>query len=140
MAFLGGKEGVANQAAECLKKEFPHLKIEGTWDGAEADAILKARQPKISSDLFLVALGHPKQERWIAANLSRLEVKVAIGVGGAFDYLVGHPKRAPIFVRRLGLEWVWRLLREPKRLGRILTAFPYFPLLVFWRKIIRDNA
>lgn len=135
MGFLGGQEGVAQKAAECLKEKFASLKIAGTWDGEEADKILSGETSQISADILLVAFGHPKQERWIAKNLKNLEVKVAVGVGGTFDYLIGKPRRAPLVIRRLGLEWIWRLLKEPRRWRRILTAFPYFPLLVFWRKI-----
>jgi N-acetylglucosaminyldiphosphoundecaprenol N-acetyl-beta-D-mannosaminyltransferase len=135
IALLGGKEQVADKAVKCLKEKLLHLKIAGTWDGAEADRILLGRVPKISADVLLVAFGHFKQEKWIAKNLKGLDVRVVIGVGGSFDFLVGKPRRAPLIFQKIGLEWVWRLFQEPKRWRRILTAFPYFPLLVFWRKI-----
>lgn len=138
IGFLGGKEGVAQRAAECLKKKFAELKIVGTWDGGGADKILLGETSQISADILLVAFGHPKQEKWMAENLKNLDVKMVVGVGGAFDYLIGRPKRASLAIRRFGLEWIWRLLKEPKRWRRILTAFPYFPLLVFWRKIEND--
>lgn len=135
MSLLGGKEGVAARAAKCLKTEFPQLKIGGSWDGAEADKILAGQLSRISADILLVAFGHPHQEKWISENLKRIKVKVAMGVGGTFDFLVGQPKRAPLSFRRFGTEWIWRLIKEPQRWCRSLTAFPYFPLLVFWRKI-----
>lgn len=135
MSFLGGKGGVADRAAKCLKRKLPQLKVGRSWDGLEADKILAGHLPKISTDILLVAFGHPNQEKWIMRNLKRLDVKVAMGVGGAFDFLAGQPRRAPLSFRRLGVEWIWRLIKEPRRWRRILTAFPYFPLLVFWRKI-----
>jgi N-acetylglucosaminyldiphosphoundecaprenol N-acetyl-beta-D-mannosaminyltransferase len=138
IALLGSKKGVADKAAKCLKEKFPHLKISGTWDGKEADRILLGKVPKISAGILLVAFGHLKQEEWIAENLKDLDVRIAIGVGGSFDFLVGRPKRAPLIVRQLGLEWTWRLIQQPRRWRRIVIAFPYFPLLIFWNKIRGD--
>ncbi len=85
-------------------------------------------------DLLFVAYGAPKQEKWIAQNLSKIPVRVAMGVGGAFDFIAGRKKRAPKILRRLGLEWFWRLIQEPQRLPRIFNATVKFPLLVFLHK------
>jgi N-acetylglucosaminyldiphosphoundecaprenol N-acetyl-beta-D-mannosaminyltransferase len=77
-------------------------------------------------DVLLVAYGHPAQDLWIARNQPELRIPVAIGVGGVFDYLAGRVPLAPIWLRRLGLEWLYRLLRQPRRWRRILIAVPLF--------------
>ena len=84
----------------------------------------------LKPDIILVAFGHPKQELWLNYYLPLLPVKVGIGVGGTFDYFAKVAKRAPAWLRKLGLEWLWRFGNEPKRLGRILTAVVVFPTLV----------
>jgi N-acetylglucosaminyldiphosphoundecaprenol N-acetyl-beta-D-mannosaminyltransferase len=101
-------------------------------DGAAARRHLAAYAP----ELLLVAFGHPKQEMWIARHLPDLpSVKVAVGIGGTLDYWSGAKKRAPQFLRSLGLEWFWRLMQEPKRWRRIFDAVVVFPSLVLWDKI-----
>ncbi len=91
-------------------------------------------------DLLFVAFGHQRQEMWISQNLSELPVSVAIGVGGAFDFITGRQKRAPKIVRNLTLEWLFRLLTEPspERVRRVLSAAFYFPVLLFINTI-RQN-
>ena len=87
-------------------------------------------------DILLIALGHGKQEKWIAAHLPELpSVKVAMGVGGAFDFIAGRVLRAPRILRRLGLEWLWRLILQPSRLPRIWRAVIKFPILVLRAKL-----
>ncbi|MDP1710325.1 MAG: WecB/TagA/CpsF family glycosyltransferase, partial [candidate division WWE3 bacterium] len=76
-------------------------------------------------DLLFVSYGHSKQERWIKRNLPKLDVKVAMGVGGAFDFLAGSQARAPHLIRRLGLEWFYRLIRQPGRIRRQLALLPF---------------
>jgi N-acetylglucosaminyldiphosphoundecaprenol N-acetyl-beta-D-mannosaminyltransferase len=83
-------------------------------------------------DILLVALGVPKQEKWIARHLQELNVPVAIGVGGSFDVLAGKVKRAPGWARACGLEWLWRSLREPRRLPRLLALPRFFLLGLRW--------
>ncbi len=128
--LLGGRNGVAEEAAKRLKKRFAKLNIVGT---SEADP---ASVPSSSVDLLFVAYGAPKQEKWIAKHLPQIPVKVAMGVGGAFDFIAGKKKRAPKIFRRLGLEWFWRLIQEPRRLPRILKATIKFPLLVLKQKFL----
>lgn len=117
--LLGGRDGAAELAAKVLKKRYPRVEIAGTYEGEagkEADKeTTKAVKP---CDILLVAYGHGKQEKWIARNLPRLPVKVAIGVGGTFDYLSGRVPRAPRFVRKAGLEWLFRLIKQPWRIKR----------------------
>ena len=116
--LFGARPGVAARAAVELCRRCPGARVAGALDGFidRTDALrrINAARP----DLLLVALGNPLQECWIADNLARLDVKLAIGVGALFDYLAGEVRRAPRWVRRAGCEWVFRLLVEPTRLWR----------------------
>jgi N-acetylglucosaminyldiphosphoundecaprenol N-acetyl-beta-D-mannosaminyltransferase len=130
--LLGAQEGVAAEAARRLQLRYPGLAIAGTYAGSprprEAAAICE-RIRQARPDVLLVAFGAPAQELWIARNLQRLGVPVAIGVGGAFDYLAGRASRAPVWLQRAGLEWLYRLVRQPWRWRRML-ALPRFAALV----------
>ena len=92
---------------------------------------------KSKADILLVAYGSPKQEKFIYNSLDKLGVKVAMGVGGTFDFIAGVQKRAPKWMQKLSLEWLYRLIREPKRFGRIWTAVVKFPIAVIWSKVFR---
>jgi N-acetylglucosaminyldiphosphoundecaprenol N-acetyl-beta-D-mannosaminyltransferase len=131
--LLGAAPGIAEIAATRLQEIAPGLQIAGTYAGsparAEEDEIIERIQVA-SADIVCVAYGAPAQELWIYRNLARLPVAVAIGVGGAFDFLSGRQLRAPGFMRRIGLEWLYRLYREPWRWRRML-ALPQFAILVF---------
>ncbi len=116
VGFLGGRGGVAEKTAECLVKKYPDLRVK--FAGEEFEN-------RTHIDILFVALGAPKQEEWIAENLSKIDVTVAMGVGGAFDYISGKVPRAPKFVRQIGMEWGYRLVRQPWRLKRQL-ALPLF--------------
>lgn len=137
--LLGAKEGIAKIAASKLKSQFPNLKITGTFSGKpkpEADQKILAIVNHAKPDILFVAFGAPKQEKWIARNLNKLEtVKIAMGVGGAFDFIAGKAKRAPKFFQKLGLEWFWRLIHEPRRISRIFTATYKFSWKVLQNKI-----
>jgi N-acetylglucosaminyldiphosphoundecaprenol N-acetyl-beta-D-mannosaminyltransferase len=137
--LLGAAPGVAVATAARLCETYPGLRIVGTHAGSpaleEEDEIVKMIQ-KAKPDILLVAYGAPQQDKWIARNLQRLEVPVAMGVGGAFDFISGRTKRAPRWVQRLGLEWLHRLLREPWRWRRML-ALPRFVWLVMWERLAK---
>ncbi|NQU99613.1 MAG: WecB/TagA/CpsF family glycosyltransferase, partial [Parcubacteria group bacterium] len=126
MFLLGAEEGVAEACALNLKKKYPNLKISGTYSGSpkqKYDQKIVNIVNKTKPDVLLVAYGHSKQEKWINRNLNNLEfVKMAIGVGGAFDFISGKARRAPRIFRKTGLEWFYRVIRQPWRLNRILTA------------------
>lgn len=132
--LLGAQPGVAKKAKTHLEKISPGVRIIGTHAGSpspdeeqEIRSIIKKTQP----DILLVAYGAPAQEKWIARNLEKMpSVRTAIGVGGTFDYLAGEVRRAPAWMQRLGLEWLYRLIREPKRLKRIMNAVVIFPIKV----------
>ncbi len=130
--LLGAAPGVAEQAAARLQAIAPGLEIAGTYAGSPApeaeDAIIE-RIRAADADVLCVAYGAPAQEHWIYRNLARLPVAVAMGVGGAFDFLSGRQRRAPRVMQRVGLEWLYRLYREPWRWKRML-AIPRFMLYV----------
>ena len=123
--FLGGRDGVAEMTAECLREKYPGLRVHFT--GGEWDV---RRFPKQGVDILFVAYGFPKQERWIHENLPILPVKVAMGVGGAFDYISGRVVRAPFFVRAVGFEWLFRLIRQPWRIRRQLQLLIFLWLVL----------
>ena len=137
--LLGGKNGSAEKCAEKLKNNIPGLQIAGFFEGDADEAgdreIVNAIN-KTNAQVVFVAHGAPKQEKWIARNLHKLtNIKAAMGVGGAFDYISGNVSRAPIFMRKLGLEWLWRLFKQPRRFNRIFRAVVIFPLLVLKEKM-----
>ena len=143
--LLGAGEGVARAAAEALGKRFPALIIAGAASGGtlrqdnegvyHIDDKTMGDLKVASPDVLFVAFGHGKQELWITQHLPELpSVRVAMGVGGAFDFIAGKIVRAPKAMRAVGLEWLWRLIREPRRLGRIWTAVAVFPWLVLREK------
>jgi N-acetylglucosaminyldiphosphoundecaprenol N-acetyl-beta-D-mannosaminyltransferase len=127
--LLGAAPGIAERAAAALRRDYPRLRVAGCYAGsprAEEEAHIHALIAAGNPDVLLVAYGHPAQDLWIARNQPRLRVPVAIGVGGLLDYLAGAVPRAPRWMRRLGLEWLYRLFRQPWRWRRILTAVPLF--------------
>lgn len=109
--LFGAKEGVAQEAAQ----KFPQAKIAGTINGYVSDTEAISAINQSGAEILLVALGMPKQEKWIYNNLSKMpSVRLAIGVGGAFDFISGRVRRAPRFVQSAGLEWLWRLFAQPR--------------------------
>jgi len=136
--LLGGAPGIAERAAATLGRRHPELRIAGTYAGsADDDADVLPRVALAAPDIVLVAFGMPKQERWIARNLTGLpSVRVAVGVGGSLDYLAGAAKAPPGIVHAIGLEWLWRLARDPKRWRR-QRVLPMFVLLVLLARLRR---
>ncbi len=127
--LLGAAPGVAERAAAALQAGHPGLRIAGCFAGtprSEDEPRIRGLITETRPDVLLVAYGHPAQDLWIARNQPHIRVPVAIGVGGVFDYLAGVTPRAPDWLRRLGLEWLYRLARQPRRWRRILTAVPLF--------------
>ena len=134
--LLGAPHGVAERAAQVLKDRYPGLQVAGTYAGSAAPEMEEALVGRIRAaapDVLFVAYGAPAQDMWIARNLSSLGVPVAMGVGGAFDFIAGRAKRAPRWVQRLGLEWLHRLIHQPWRWRRMLALprFAWALLLVF---------
>ncbi|MHB8177207.1 MAG: WecB/TagA/CpsF family glycosyltransferase [Vulcanimicrobiaceae bacterium] len=130
--FLGGAPGVAAQAAARLQERLPQLRIAGTRDGyfePERSGQIAGEIARSGAALLFVGMGSPRQEFWLAEWLGTSAAGVGLGVGGSFDVLSGRVARAPAAWRRLGLEWLYRLVNEPSRWRRQL-ALPYFLWLV----------
>jgi N-acetylglucosaminyldiphosphoundecaprenol N-acetyl-beta-D-mannosaminyltransferase len=134
--LLGAAPGVAERAAATLRRRHPELRIAGTYAGsADDDGDVLPRVAAAVPDVVLVAFGMPKQERWIDRNLARLpSARIAVGVGGSLDYLAGAAKAPPAVIHAIGLEWLWRLARDPKRWRR-QRVLPLFVLLVLLRRV-----
>lgn len=116
--LYGGAAGVAPAAAEALQRFSPAIEIAGCDDGYGDPEVTVERILAAAPDVLLVARGNPLQETWIDANLARLNVRLAIGVGALFDFLAGRVVRAPRWIRRMRMEWAYRLWLEPGRLWR----------------------
>lgn len=136
--FLGSKPGVAEQAAKNMRKKYPGINIVGARDGY----FTKDDEPGIINeikglevDLLMVGLGAPRQEKWIDENIKKLGIKVGVGVGGSLDVMAGTVKRAPEVYQKLGLEWFYRLITNPKRAKRMMNL-PKFGIKVIWMRII----
>ena len=130
--LLGGKPGIAEQAAEKLSEKYPGIKFAGCHDGyfnktgEENDAVIEAINQS-GAEILFVCLGAPAQEKWIYENRSRLPgIKVMLGLGGSLDGYSGNVKRAPKIFINLGLEWFYRLLKEPKRIGRMMKLPKFY--------------
>ncbi|MEK9132650.1 MAG: WecB/TagA/CpsF family glycosyltransferase [Patescibacteria group bacterium] len=130
--LLGAGPRVADRASEVLKKKYPGVQIVGTYCCSPSPKDFNVISPIITSskaDVLFVAFGSPNQELWIARNLQYLDtIKIAMGVGGAFDFISGETKRAPAWMRKTGLEWMYRLAQQPSRIKRIWHAVVKFPL------------
>jgi N-acetylglucosaminyldiphosphoundecaprenol N-acetyl-beta-D-mannosaminyltransferase len=141
--LLGAAPGIADRAAAEVRRRNPRLRIVGTHGGSPHDADAQDIIERIRAAapaLLLVAYGAPAQDRWIRKHLHQLpSVRVAMGVGGTFDFLAGVQRRAPALLRTMGLEWAWRLAREPQRWKRILTATVVFPWMVMTRGELREK-
>ncbi|MFC4804625.1 WecB/TagA/CpsF family glycosyltransferase [Filifactor villosus] len=142
--FLGGKPGIAQKAADKVQSQYPALKIVGTGHGyfkgihtgnkghqEEENTVSQVAEAK--PDLLFVALGAPGQEYFIDTYKDRLHAGLLMGVGGSFDVLSGEVQRAPQFYRKYGLEWFYRLIKEPWRIGRMMSL-PLFMLTVIFTR------
>ncbi len=126
--FLGGREGIGKQAADILIERFPGLRIVGIESpyvhvegeelafSEEEDAAVVEDINRSGADILLLALGNPKQEIWFHRNRDRLKAPVSIGVGGTFEFIAGTVTRAPVWMQKTGLEWVYRITQDPRRL------------------------
>lgn len=137
--LFGGKPGIAEAAAENTEKTYPGVVIKGCHNGyfseEEENSILDEIN-LANADVLLVALGAPKQEKWIHEHKNRLNVKICIGVGGTLDVLAGKASLAPEFFRKNGLEWLYRLYKEPWRFKRMLDL-PRFIILVTLERLFK---
>jgi exopolysaccharide biosynthesis WecB/TagA/CpsF family protein len=135
--LLGARPGIAETAAERMQQRVPGLRIAGTHHGFfkedETSDVVDTIN-RSGADILLVAMGAPRQELWLAGHFEALSVPVRMGVGGLFDFYSGRVKRAPVWVREIGMEWVWRILMEPRRMWRrYVVGNPKF-LYRVWRE------
>lgn len=136
--LLGAKSGIAEKVKTFLETKYRGINIVGVFSGSPLEddfiaiqALIAETQPKI----LFVAYGSPNQEIWISKHLHELKsVKIAMGVGGAFDFFAGERKRAPKWMQYLGLEWLFRLIQEPSRIKRIYNATIKFPLKILQQR------
>lgn len=137
--LLGAKPGVAEAAAEKLAEKYPGLKVAGTHDGYFKDEapVLDALR-EAAPDAVLVCTGFPRQEKFMRRALEAIPPTLMLGLGGSLDVYSGTLKRAPAFWCRVGLEWLYRLFQEPKRIGR-MARLPLFLLLAVKEKFTRKR-
>jgi N-acetylglucosaminyldiphosphoundecaprenol N-acetyl-beta-D-mannosaminyltransferase len=141
--LLGGRAGAADAAKEILEARHPDLKIVGThcppygFESQSAElALINAKIKAAHPDLLFVGLGAPKQEKWIAANYQELSVPISVGIGVSFELVANMVSRAPVWMQKAGLEWLFRLIVEPGRLWkRYIIGNPLFILLVVKQRL-----
>jgi len=128
--LFGGREGIAKKAKENILADYPDIDICGTENGYfdSSDEIIEKINNE-NPDFVFVCLGAPKQEKWIYENKAKLNCKVLMGIGGSLDVFAKEAKRAPEFFIKLNIEWLYRLMKNPSRIGRMM-ALPKFALAV----------
>ena len=133
--LYGAKQDVVNSAKDKLLDKYPKMNIVGTINGYEKDnkKIINLIN-RSKADILFVALGSPQQEEWINANMDKVCTKIFQGVGGAFDVISGKTKRAPKWVQKIGFEWFYRLIKEPKRIFRQIKLLKFLFLSLFYRQ------
>ncbi|MEX1122468.1 MAG: WecB/TagA/CpsF family glycosyltransferase [Balneolales bacterium] len=141
--LLGAKKDVLIKCKKNLTKEFPNLNIigaqHGYFDAAEEKKIIEDINKK-KPDILLVAMGSPFQEKWITHNAPRLKARICLAVGGLFDFLSEELERAPLWMRKLGLEWVFRLLQDPRsKWSRVFIEIPVFFYLIMSIRAFQTN-
>jgi exopolysaccharide biosynthesis WecB/TagA/CpsF family protein len=137
--FLGAKSDVLKETVAKTREEYPGIKIvgwrSGFWEESDENSVIdevKRSRP----DILFVALGVPKQEKFIIDNLEKLKVSVAVGLGGTFNVYIGRAKRAPAFIQNYGMEWFYRFCQEPKRLFKRYFVDDMYIFVIFWKDIL----
>jgi len=151
--FLGGERGEAVGAKKELEKSYKKIKIKAlpgpilNEDGRPLSKYETKKEMEVASSinkfnphLLFVAFGAPKQEKWVYRWLKQLKVGGVMVVGGTFKYISGKAKLPPSWIENAGLEWLWRLFTSNQEPGRIFSAFPSFPLQVFWHKLTSESS
>lgn len=142
--LLGALPGVANKAANKLVIQFPGLNIAGTEHGytdiSNSETIITAINNS-GCDVLLVAMGSPVQEKWLLEHRKQLQCKTALAVGGLFDFYAGEISRAPMWLREIGMEWVWRLIQEPRnKFSRYVIGTPLFLYRTFFLGLVNTGV
>lgn len=134
--LLGAKDEVLQRALAEIEKQFPDVRVAGShhgffdWKDSKIDDEIRETKP----DMVFVALGLPRQEKWISEKIDSFEKGVFMGIGGSFDVLAGEVKRAPMIWQKLNVEWLYRLLKQPSRIGRMM-ALPRFAVKILKEKV-----
>jgi len=139
--FLGAAPGVAELAAEKLRLKHPGCNIVGARHGyfpADSDEVVAQEVAVFKPDFLFVAMGIPRQEKFIVATMPIIQAGVAMGVGGSFDVFSGKARRAPRFLQKIKMEWAWRLLSNPKKIAKVKNL-PRFVLLVLRKRRSGDR-
>ena len=145
--LLGGKDGIAKSCVENINRDYPNIKIVGFHHGYFKGSHLGIENHEeelkiideinaLNPDIIFVGLGFPKQEMWIHAKRNRIKAKVIIGNGGVMDILSGNSKRAPEIYQKLGLEWFYRLIKEPSRIKRQMILPKFMLKVIFTKNVI----
>lgn len=135
--FIGAAPGVADEARTNLTEKYPGAQIVGCQDGyftGEKEPEILENIKKANPDVLFVAMGIPKQEKWINRHKEYLGVPISVGIGGSFDVYSGRVKRAPVWMQKNGLEWLYRLWSNPRKIGKVMTL-PKFAVMTLKRKI-----
>jgi exopolysaccharide biosynthesis WecB/TagA/CpsF family protein len=141
--FLGARSGIADAAAANLSRRVPGLKMAGTRDGffsvEEEDDVVAAIRDS-GAGLLMVAMGNPAQERWLDRCMDKTDARLGVGVGAFFDFQAGAVRRAPEWMNRIGLEWLYRLGKEPRRMWRrYLIGNPQFVVRVIRERLKKER-
>lgn len=145
--LLGGKEGIAKKAGENIKKDYPNINIAGYhhgyfkgshngYENHEEEKHIVSEINTVNPDIIFVGLGFPNQEKWINANKDKIKGKVIIGNGGVMDILSGNLNPAPDIYRKIGLEWLYRLVKEPSRIKRQIVIPKFMLKVIFSKNVI----
>lgn len=140
--LLGGKGDVPKKAKEHLESIYKNAKIVGYHEGFfenESEEEVIEEINKLKPNVLFVAMGAPRQEKWIYKNRNRLKVDVAAGQGGTFDYEAGNIKRAPLWIQKCGIEWLWRLIKQPSRIIRMRVLPIYLMKIIFTKDRTKGN-
>ena len=140
--ILGGKDDTPDRAVQNIKKLFPKLNVVGFHEGffekdSEEDVIKEINS--LEPNILFVAMGAPLQEKWIYKHKDILKVDVAAGQGGTLDYEADNVKRAPEAFQKMGIEWLWRLIKQPSRIGRMMVLPVFFLKIVFTKDISKGK-
>lgn len=140
--FLGGKDDTVSKAIQNIKKIYPQIKVVGSHEGffeKSSEETVIEEINRLKPNVLFVAMGAPTQEKWIYAHQKELKVDIAAGQGGTFDYEAGNVKRAPKWMQKIGLEWLWRLILQPRRITRMIVLPIYLLKIIFTKDITKGK-
>ena len=140
--LLGGKGNTVDRAIENVKKNYPRINIVGSHEGffeKDSEEVVINEINKLQPNVLFVAMGAPRQEKWIYKHKTELKVDVATGQGGTFDYEAGNVRRAPRWIQKIGMEWFWRLILQPSRIVRMAVLPIYLMKILFAKDMTKGK-